>query len=146
MHAVTQSLIELLSVKPQGEDEQGCLHYQGHSEDLGFRNLFGGQILGQSLYACIQSAPEGFLPHSLHAYFLLPGHVNSPVDFKVEKLRVGFSFATYRVDAIQDGKIIFTQDCSFQRPEDGFEHQEPMPQPKGPDGLHFSARTDANVC
>jgi len=135
MHAVTQSLIKLLTVKSTHKDEQGCQHYQGDCEDLGFRNLFGGQILGQSLYSAIKTAPEGFLPHSLHAYFLLPGHVNAPVDYKVEELRLGRSFATYRVDAIQDGKIIFTQDCSFQRPEKGYEHQDPMPTPKGPDGI-----------
>jgi len=135
MHPVTQALIDLLTVKATHTDAQGCRHYQGQCEDLGFRSLFGGQILGQSLYSAIKSAPQGFLPHSLHAYFLLPGRVDAPVDFKVEELRLGRTFANYRVDAIQDDNIIFTQDCSFQLPEDGLEHQEPMPKPKGPDGL-----------
>ncbi|MGR6872864.1 acyl-CoA thioesterase domain-containing protein [Pseudomonas sp. HK3] len=134
MHAVTQQLIDLLSVKFLHEGPQTYL-YRGECEDLGFRNLFGGQILGQSLNAAMQAAPEGFLPHSLHAYFLLPGHVNGHVDYKVEVLRKGRSFAALRVDAIQDGKIILTQNTSFQLPETGFEHQMPMPDVKGPDGI-----------
>ena len=135
MHEVTTALIELLSVQFQGADDQGCDHYTGHCQDLGFRNLFGGQILGQSLYACMQSAPDGFVPHSLHAYFLLPGRVDTSVNFKVECLRKGRSFATYRVDVIQDKKIIFTQDCSFQKPEKGMEHQLAMPSPREPENL-----------
>ncbi|MGK0444771.1 MAG: acyl-CoA thioesterase-2 [Bermanella sp.] len=134
MHAVTQQLIDLLSVKFLHEGP-GTFLYRGECEDLGFRNLFGGQILGQSLNAAIQAAPEGFLPHSMHAYFLLPGHVNGHVDYKVEVLRKGRSFAALRVDAIQDGKIILTQNTSFQLPEAGFEHQMPMPNVQGPDGL-----------
>ncbi len=135
MHEVTQSLIELLRVVPQPSPDERTDLYQGSSEDLGFRNLFGGQILGQSLNAAVQSAPDGFFPHSLHAYFLLPGSVKMPVDYKVEVLRTGSSFAALRVDAMQDGKIILTQNCSFQRAEAGFEHQAPMPEVKGPDGV-----------
>ena len=134
MDPVTQSLVDLLSVKFLHEGPQTYL-YRGECEDLGFKNLFGGQILGQSLNAAIQAAPDGFVPHSMHAYFLLPGHVKAHVDYKVEILRKGRSFASLRVDAIQDGKIILTQNTSFQLPEAGFEHQTPMPEVKGPDGI-----------
>jgi len=134
MDPVSQSLRELLNVQFLHQGPQTYL-YRGECEDLGFKNLFGGQILGQSLNAAIQAAPEGYLPNSLHAYFLLPGHVNTHVDYKVEILRQGRSFASLRVDAIQDGKIILTQNTSFQRPESGFEHQDPTPAVQGPDGL-----------
>jgi len=134
MNPVTQSLIDLLSVKLLHQGPSTYL-YRGECEDLGFRNLFGGQILGQSLYAAMQAAPEGFLPHSMHAYFLLPGNVKSHVDYKVEILRTGRSFASVRVDAIQDGKIILTQNTSFQVPEEGLEHQDTMPEVKGPEGI-----------
>ncbi|WP_396589063.1 acyl-CoA thioesterase domain-containing protein [Bermanella sp. R86510] len=134
MDPVSRSLLDLLNVKFLHQGPQTYL-YRGDCEDLGFKNLFGGQILGQSLNAAIQAAPEGFLPNSMHAYFLLPGHVNTHVDYKVEILRHGRSFASLRVDAIQDGKIILTQNTSFQRPEDGFEHQEPMPKVEGPEGI-----------
>ncbi len=134
MNPVTQSLIDLLSVKLLHTGPTNSL-YRGECEDLGFRNLFGGQILGQSLNAAMQAAPEGFLPHSMHAYFLLAGKVKGHVDYKVEVLRAGRSFAALRVDAIQDGKIILTQNTSFQVPEEGLEHQIPMPDVKGPEGV-----------
>ena len=134
MDQVTQSLVELLNVELLHKGPQTYL-YRGQCEDLGFKNLFGGQILGQSLNAVMQAAPEGFLPHSMHAYFLLPGKSSGHVDYKVEILRQGRSFASLRVDAIQDGKIILTQNTSLQMPEVGLEHQQPMPEVKGPDGL-----------
>jgi len=134
MDKVTQSLIELLNVELLHQGPQTYL-YRGQCEDLGFKNLFGGQILGQSLNAVMQAAPEGFLPHSMHAYFLLPGKASGHVDYKVEILRQGRSFAAIRVDAIQDGKIILTQNTSLQIPEEGLEHQTPMPEVKGPEGL-----------
>jgi acyl-CoA thioesterase-2 len=134
MNPVTQSLIDLLSVKLLHTGSSSSL-YRGECEDLGFPNLFGGQILGQSLNAAMQAAPEGFLPHSMHAYFLLAGKVKGHVDYKVEILRAGRSFAAIRVDAIQDGKIILTQNTSFQVPEEGLEHQIPMPDVKGPEGI-----------
>jgi acyl-CoA thioesterase-2 len=134
MDPVTQSLIELLSVELLHKGP-GTSLYRGDCEDLGFRNLFGGQILGQSLNAAMQAAPEGFVPHSMHAYFLLPGKALGHVDYKVELLREGRSFASLRVDAIQNGKIILTQNTSLQKPEKGLEHQTPMPDVKGPEGL-----------
>lgn len=134
MDPVTQSLIELLSVELLHKGPATSL-YRGDCEDLGFRNLFGGQILGQSLNAAIHAAPEGFVPHSMHAYFLLPGKSLGHVDYKVEILREGRSFASLRVDAIQDGKIILTQNTSMQKPEQGLEHQTTMPDVKGPEGL-----------
>ncbi len=134
MNPVTQSLIDLLSVKFLHKAPSTYL-YRGETEDLGFRNLFGGQILGQSLNAAIQSVPGEFLPHSMHAYFLSAGSVKSHVDYKVEVMRKGRSFAAVRVDAIQDGKIILTQNTSFQIPEEGMSHQDEMPKVAGPEGL-----------
>ena len=47
--------------------------YRGQSWDLGFRAIFGGQVLGQALKAAWESVPEGRVAHSFHSYFLLPG-------------------------------------------------------------------------
>ena len=65
---VTQRLLELLDLSPIGDD-----HFQGDSEDLGFPNVFGGQVLGQALMAASRTV-ENRLCHSLHAYFLRPGN------------------------------------------------------------------------
>lgn len=41
MLEITRKLVDLLDLSPIGDD-----HFQGDSEDLGFPNVFGGQVLG----------------------------------------------------------------------------------------------------
>lgn len=126
-----QELVDLLRLESIGAN-----HFRGHCQDLGFRNLFGGQVLGQSLSAACQTLPEGdWTPHSLHAYFLRPGNVVDNIEFHVDRVRDGRSFVTRQITASQNGKAILTMMCSFQHPEEGFEHQDIMPDVKGPDGV-----------
>lgn len=126
-----QELVELL-----GLESIGVNRFRGHCQDLGFRNLFGGQVLGQSLSAASQTLPDGeWSPHSLHAYFLRAGNVTDTIEFEVECVRDGRSFAMRQITASQKGKAILKMMCSFQRPEDGFEHQDKMPEVKGPEGI-----------
>lgn len=126
-----QALVELLKLEAIGVNR-----FRGQCEDLGFRNLFGGQVLGQSLSAASQTLPEGeWVPHSLHAYFLRPGNVVDAIEFEVDCVRDGRSFAMRQITASQKGKAILTMMASFQHPEEGFEHQDKMPEVKGPDGV-----------
>lgn len=97
--------------------------YRGQSWDLGFRALFGGQVLGQALQAAYRSVPEGRIAHSFHSYFLLPGDAKKPVVYDIEVVRDGKSFSARRVKAIQNGRNIFYMTVSFQYPEEGLEHQ-----------------------
>lgn len=132
MSKVLQELLALLKLEAIGVNR-----FRGRSQDLGFKNLFGGQVLGQSLSAAIQTlnAPT-WVPHSLHAYFLRPGNVDDSVEFEVDIVRDGRSFCTRLVTASQNGKAILTMTCSFQQPEEGFEHMAPMPEVKGPKGIY----------
>lgn len=109
--------------------------FRGQSQDLGWGVVFGGQVLGQALSAAAQTVPEDRLPHSLHGYFLRPGDVNAPVVFDVDRIRDGGSFTTRRVVAIQHGRAIFNMSCSFQKHEEGFEHQTAMPDAPDPEDL-----------
>lgn len=122
-------LVELLTLEKL---EEGL--FRGQSWDLGFRALFGGQVLGQALAAAQLTLPEGRVTHSFHSYFLLPGDANQSVVFDVEKVRDGRSFSTRRVKAIQNGRNIFYMTASFQTPEKGLEHQfadmPDVPQPE----------------
>jgi acyl-CoA thioesterase-2 len=97
--------------------------YRGQSWDLGFRALFGGQVLGQALKAAYETVPKGRLAHSFHSYFLLPGDAKKPVIYDVETLRDGKSFSARRIKAIQNGRNIFIMTASFQEMEDGLSHQ-----------------------
>lgn len=118
---VTRKLVELLDLAPIGDD-----HFQGESEDLGFENVFGGQVLGQALMAASRTV-ENRTAHSLHAYFLRPGNTRLPIDYEVQRVRDGGTFSVRRVIARQDGKEILTGSMSFQVEEPGFDHQLPMP-------------------
>ncbi|MDF0749298.1 acyl-CoA thioesterase II [Marinobacter sp. 71-i] len=129
MLEVTRKLVDLLDLAPIGDD-----HFQGDSEDLGFPNVFGGQVLGQALMAASRTV-EGRLPHSLHAYFLRPGNHSMPIDYEVQRVRDGGSFSVRRVIARQDGKEILTGSMSFQVAEEGFEHQLDMPAAPDPESL-----------
>lgn len=109
--------------------------FRGQSGSVGFRRVFGGQVLAQALVAGLRSvAPERSV-HSLHGYFILPGDLREPIIYEVENLRDGGSFSTRRVKAIQHGKVIFVMVASFHRSEEGLDHGAAMPDVPPPNEL-----------
>src|SRR3954469_1761996 len=108
--------------------------FRGQSSDLGGRSVFGGQVIGQALVAATRTV-EGRRPHSLHAYFLLPGDMAAPIVYEGDRIRDGRSFTARRVHAVQHGHPILSMIASFQVDEPGVEHQEPIPEVPGPDEL-----------
>ena len=108
--------------------------FRGPSRDLGGRSVFGGQVIGQAMVAASRTV-EGRTPHSLHAYFLLPGDMAAPIVYEVDRIRDGGSFSARRVQAIQHGRPILSMIASFQVPEDGLEHQPQMPEVPPPESL-----------
>ncbi len=131
MRSVLQELLELLRLE-RIEDNL----FRGQSQDLGWGLVFGGQVLGQALSAAEQTVPAERRAHSLHGYFLRLGDATAPIVYEVDCIRDGSSFTTRRVVAIQKGKAIFSMSASFQRVEQGFEHQAAVPQAvPGPEGL-----------
>lgn len=129
MHPVLDDLITLLKLE-RVEDNI----FRGDSRDIGSPQVFGGQVLGQALSAA-QHTVEGRVAHSLHAYFLRRGDMNAPIIYEVDRSRDGGSFSNRRVVAIQHGRPILNMAASFQKPEEGFDHQAEMPIVPGPDGL-----------
>ena len=96
----------------------------------GARGVFGGQILGQSLHAASKTIRELGL-HSQHCYFLLPALSSTPIEYHVEPLRDGRSYATRLVKAVQGGKVVFVMLASYTVP--------PVKLPKvGPEWTPFS--------
>jgi acyl-CoA thioesterase-2 len=109
--------------------------FRGQSQDLGWGTVYGGQVLGQALSAAVQTVPSERHVHSLHGYFLRPGAVDRPIVYEVDRSRDGGSFTTRRVVAIQNGEPIFTLAASFQVDEEGFVHQDPMPDAPTPESV-----------
>ena len=130
---MSQALTNLLALLNLEKIEEGL--FRGQSEDLGLRQVFGGQVVGQALYAAKETVPAERLIHSFHSYFLRPGDSQKPIIYDVEVLRDGNSFSARRVAAIQNGKPIFYMTASFQAPEPGYEHQKSMPTAPAPDAL-----------
>jgi acyl-CoA thioesterase-2 len=130
---MTKVLNELSALLQLEFIEQGL--YRGQSQDLGYKALFGGQVMGQALSAAQETMAENRFVHSLHSYFLRPGNASLPVVYEVEVIRDGASFSTRRVQAIQNGKAIFYMTASFQHAEQGFDHQDSMPNVAAPESL-----------
>ena len=129
MHKVLADLLNLLRLE-RIEDNI----FRGESRDVGSAQVFGGQVLGQALSAAHHTV-EGRVAHSLHAYFLRRGDVNAPIIYEVDRSRDGGTFSVRRVVAIQHGRPIFNFAASFQKPEEGLQHQASMPDVVGPDEL-----------
>jgi len=130
MTQILDNLVALLSLEQIEENL-----FRGTSQDLGFRQLYGGQVLGQALSAASQTVEPERHVHSMHGYFLRPGDASKPVVYQVDRVRDGGTFSTRRVTAIQKGQPIFALSTSFQTDEGGFEHQIAMPDVVGPENL-----------
>tara|TARA_R110000782_G_scaffold101948_2_gene188856 strand:+ start:673 stop:1536 length:864 start_codon:yes stop_codon:yes gene_type:complete len=130
---MTKMLDDLVSLLALEKIEENL--FRGRSQDLGFKQLFGGQVLGQSLSAASQTVDAERHVHSVHGYFLRAGDPTLPIVYQVDPLRDGGSFTTRRVQAIQKGKPIFTMISSFQGDEEGFTHQSQMPDVPAPETL-----------
>ncbi len=134
MATVLDELIKLLSLERIEENL-----YRGQSQDLGWGTVYGGQVIGQSLFAALHTVPSDRQVHSLHAYFLRPGDVSAPIVYDVARTRDGASFTSRHVKAIQHGHPILEMLASFQKPEPGFEHQAEMPKVPAPEEVPTEA-------
>ena len=129
LHSSIERLIELLDLESIEKNI-----FRGESQDIGSPQVFGGQVLGQALIAASRTV-ENRDVHSLHAYFLRRGDFEAPIVYEVDRARDGGSFSNRRVIAVQHGEQIFNMTASFQKPEEGLEHQTTMPKVPQPEEL-----------
>jgi acyl-CoA thioesterase II len=123
-------LIAILGLEPLENNR-----FRGVSPQVGWKRIFGGLVVAQALVAAMRVAPGGMPPHSLHAYFILPGDPAQPIIYETDNLRDGRSFSTRRVVARQNGAAIFALSASFHAREEGFDHQSAMPDVPRPETL-----------
>jgi len=117
-----EDLVELLDLEKTAVDV-----YRGRQPQTSAQRVFGGQVLGQALVAASDTIDPERIVHSLHGYFLRPGDTAVPIEYQVERIRDGKSFSSRRVVASQHGRTIFYMSTSYQRPEPGLDHSDPMP-------------------
>jgi acyl-CoA thioesterase-2 len=109
--------------------------FRGESPETPWQRAFGGQVASQALVAAVRTVPPDRPVHSMHAYFIRGGDTGVPIVYRVQRVRDGRHFTTRAVTAIQHGRTIFYMSASFHLPEDGMEHQDPMPDVPGPEGM-----------
>jgi len=139
MSSAIEDLLALLDIEPLEVNL-----FRGRSPQSGWQRVFGGQVIGQALVAALRTV-ENRPPHSLHAYFILPGDPKVPIVYEVDRIRDGRSFTTRRVVAIQHGEAIFAMGVSFHADEGGLSHQAPMPDVPTPDDLPSEAEIKARI-
>lgn len=82
----------------------------------GARGVFGGQVIAQSLVAAGRTVPAPLGLHSQHCYFLLPALASPPIEYHVDRIRDGRSYANRIVKAMQNGRAIFVLAASYALP------------------------------
>lgn len=109
--------------------------FRGPAVPTRLHRTYGGQVAAQALVAAQRTVPVPMMPHSLHSYFLREGDPLAPIDYAVDRVRDGRSFATRRVDASQGGKTVFTLTASFRSGDDGPVHQDVAPDVVAPEDV-----------
>ena len=130
MHGPIDDLLGLLDLEPLEVNI-----YRGKNRDLGASRVYGGQVFAQALVAARRTVDGEREAHSAHGYFILPGDLQAPIVYFVDRLRDGSSFTTRRVTAIQHGQAIFNLSASFHIEEPGVAHQPTMPDVASPEEL-----------
>ena len=139
MSAAVQELLRILDL------EQLDLNlFRGISPKVTWQRVFGGQVIAQALVAAVRTV-DGRQPHSMHAYFLLPGDPKVPIIYDVDRIRDGGSFSTRNVTARQHGHPIFSMLVSFHVEENGLDHQATMPPVPPPEDLPDDPRARGDM-
>lgn len=130
MNRALNDLLSCLKLKEIGSD---C--FMAPSQDLGWGAVYGGQFLAQGLLACHKTVDSERLPHSIQAYFLQRAWANSPICYRVERVRDGRSFSARRLLAYQGETVVFSMQASFHIAEEGLQAQLPAKTIGNPESL-----------
>lgn len=79
------------------------------------RGAYGGNLAAQAIAVALKSSPPGFRPHSLHSYFVKAVNDKDVVDYEVDQISNGRSFANRAITAKQNGDIVYTANISLTK-------------------------------
>jgi acyl-CoA thioesterase II len=120
IESIVEETIEYVTVRPDGDG------WIGDAPDWFGDVLFGGFVISQAVHAATRTAPDGGRIHSLHGYFLRPVVAGLPLSYRAVPLREGRTFVMRQLEAVQDGKPVFSMMYSFTADTDGYEYELPM--------------------
>ena len=130
MFATTDDMAAVVSVQPVGLDR-----FVGQCMPNPRAAVFGGQLAAQALVAAGQTVGADRPVHALHATLFSQGDPAQPIEYQIERVRDGRSYAARLVWARQAGQTLLQMTASFAVPEQGFEHQPSAPKVPGPEGV-----------
>jgi acyl-CoA thioesterase-2 len=110
----------LVGVEPDGDE------WVGRAPEWSREIVFGGVLMGQTVFAATRALRDQRRIHSLHLYFLRSARAALPITYRVTPVRDGKSFLTCSVEAHQDGKDVLTALCSFTADGDAYEYELPV--------------------
>ena len=120
-HPRVTSLVDLLTL----EELDTNLYRASNPAQEFLPRLYGGQVAAQALRAAAHTVEPDRVPHSVHGYFLRQGRADLPTILHVDRDRDGRSFSARHVNAVQEGKVIFSVLASFHVGEPGHRRAAP---------------------
>jgi len=110
-------MITIFDVTPAAPGPSGLAMFTGGSDGGGGRNVVdGSQVLAQSIVAAGKALP-GRTARTAHSRFASVTRPGKPIEFTVEVVRAGRSFASAVVTAIQDGRACVTTTVLLDLPQ-----------------------------
>lgn len=122
MNLAAQAVLDHLSLEKVQEDSFVTVH-----QNEGSRQVFGGQLMAQSLVAASTSVPSEKKLVSYQSIFTAPADIAKSIHYKVKSLHEGKSFSLRQVVAQQHNKLCFQATVSFQSIDEGLEFHQSMP-------------------
>lgn len=127
MTQATASLSDLFTLEQTEGDT-----WVGRTDGVNLPQLFGGQLVGQSIIAAGTSVEDKII-HSSHTTFLRSGTSGTPVTYRVNRLRDGRTISTREVNAWQGDRLLCRTTVSCAADSDGISHRRAAPTTAGPD-------------
>jgi acyl-CoA thioesterase II len=134
-------LISCLDLRPVPSGGTGEVHasddvaeFEGRNQQLDYRRVFGGQLLGQFIRIASATCPDKAVK-SQHAVFAREGRADEPIRYEATCHHEGRSFGTVTITARQSHGVVATSSICMHAAEDGPEHQyiDEVPAVLGPE-------------
>ena len=74
---------------------------------------YGGALCSQAILVAMRSVPSEFKPHAIHSYFTKGVNEESVIEWKVQMISQGKTYANRIVLGCQDNQVVFTASISL---------------------------------
>ena len=125
-----QELFDYLQPVAVGQDR-----FRGESLPGDHPAIYGGQLMAQVLSVAAATLPEPRPAHYLQTSFVSFGDPSTDLEFEVTRVRDGRSTSHRQVEVKQGDRTLLVGSLSFQPQDDGYDHQLPRPDMRGPEEL-----------